>query len=109
MKWQRMIITALICLSAILSVQKHVTAASNTPLQKQIKVEFASTDQLNQLHGMGLDIWKIYADHVIAAVDYEKVTEIEELGFSVEVINDDAWNVLTPESTRPPSKGTFGA
>ena len=109
MKWQRIIITALICLSAILCVQKHATAATDTPLQKQIKVEFASTDQLHQLRSMGLDIWKIYADHIVAAVDYEKVAEIEEQGFSVEVISDDAGNVLAPESTRPPSKGTFGS
>lgn len=109
MKWQRIIITALISLSTILCMQKHATAATDTPLQKQIKVEFASTDQLNQLRSMGLDIWKIYADHIVAAVDYEKVAEIEEQGFSVEVISDDAWNVLAPESTRPPSKGTFGS
>ncbi len=110
MKWQRMIITVLICLSAILSVQKQVAAApAGTPLQKQIKVEFASTDQLNQIRGMNLDIWKIYSDHVIAAVDYDKVDQIQELGFSVEVISDDAWGVLAPEITRPPSKGTFGS
>jgi|GEM_PF-778435 len=110
MKCQRIIITALICLSAILSVPNQVNAAPpGTPLQKQIKVEFASVDQLNQLRSLDLDIWKIYADHVVAAVDYEKVAEIEQLGFSVEVISDDAWNVLAPKSTRPPSKGTFGS
>ena len=109
MKCQRIIITALISLSTILCMQKHITAASNTPLQKQIKVEFASTDQLTQLRSMDLDIWKIYADHIIAAVDDEEVAQIQQLGFSVEVISDDAWNVLTPESTRPPSKGTFGS
>ena len=110
MKWQRIIITALICLSAILSVPKHVNAAPpGTPLQKQIKVEFASADELTQLRSMDLDIWKIYADHVVAAVDDEEVAQIQELGFSVEVISDDAWNVLAPKSTHPPSKGTFGS
>lgn len=109
MKWQRVIITVLIALSTILCMAKHVTAASGTPLQKQIKVEFASADRLNQLRGLGLDIWKIYDGHIVAAVDYDKVDRIQELGFSVEVISDDAWNVLTPQSTRPPSKGISGA
>ena len=43
MKRPRMIITVLIVLSVILCVQKYVTAAGpGTPLQKQIKVEFAA-------------------------------------------------------------------
>ncbi len=107
MKYQRILITALISLSTILSMQ-HVTAATDTPLQKQIKVEFASTDELAQLRSLDMDIWKIYADHIIAAVDYDKVAEIEGLGFTVEVISDDAWNVLDPQGA-PPSKGTFGS
>ena len=89
-------------------MQKYATAApAGTPLQKLIKVQFDSTDQLTQLRGMNLDIWKIYADHIIAAVDYDKVAEIQSQGFSVEVISDDAWGVLTPEISLPPSKGIF--
>ena len=109
MKRPQIIITVLIALLTILCVQKDVIAAAppGTPLQKQIKVQFASADQLNQIHSMGLDIWKVYKDHLIAAVDYDKVAEIQELGFSVEVISDDAWGVLKPEITRPPSKGIF--
>ncbi len=99
MKCQRIIITALIALLTVLSAQKDVIAVgSNTPLQKQVKVQFDSTDQLTQLRGMNMDIWKIYADHIVAAVDYDKVAEIEQLGFSVEVISNDAWGVLKPKS-----------
>ena len=100
MKWQRMIITVLICLSAILSVQKHVTAAPDIPVLKLIKVQFASTDQVAQLSSMGLDIWEVNADHVIAAADAEQVTQIQQQGFSVEVISDDAWNYLKTQSAR---------
>jgi murein tripeptide amidase MpaA len=98
MKSYRIFITVIIALLTILCLCQQATAAGpDTPLQKQIKVQFESTDQLNQLRGMGLDIWKIYADHLVAAVDYEKVAQIEGLGFSVEVMSDDAWGVLKPE------------
>jgi murein tripeptide amidase MpaA len=110
MKRQRVIITALVALSAILCMQNFATAVpAGTPLQKQIKVQFASIDQLNQIHSMGLDIWKVYADHIVAAVDYDKVTEIEELGFSVEVISDDAWGVLKPERVKKAAAGEWDA
>jgi len=77
MKWQRIIITVFICLSAILSVQKHVTAAPDIPVVKLIKVQFASTDQVSQLGSMGLDIWEVNADHVVAAADAEVLAQIQ--------------------------------
>jgi len=98
MKWPRIIITALISLSTILCMQKHITAAPDTPVVKLIKVQFASTDQVAQLGSMGLDIWEVNADHVIAAADAELVAQIQQQGFSVEVISDDARNYLKTQS-----------
>jgi chitodextrinase len=100
MKCPRIIITALISLSTILCIQKHITAAPDTPVVKLIKVQFASTDQVAQLGSMGLDIWEVNADHVIAAADAELVARIQQQGFSLEVISDDAWNYLKTQSAR---------
>ena len=100
MKCPRIIITALISLSTILCMQKHITAAPDTPVVNLIKVQFASTDQVAQLGSMGLDIWEVNADHVIAAADAELVAQIQQEGFSVEVISEDAWNYLKTQSAR---------
>jgi chitodextrinase len=56
---------------------------------------------------MDLDIWKTYRDHIVAAVDYEMVAQIEGLGFAVEVVTDDAWGVLKPERVKKAATGEF--
>jgi hypothetical protein len=81
-------------------MQKHITAAPDIPVVKLIKVQFASTDQVAQLGSMGLDIWEVNADHVIAAADAELLAQIQQQGFRVEVISDDAWNYLKTQSAR---------
>ncbi len=81
-------------------MQKHVTAAGDIPVVKLIKVQFASADQVARLGSMGLDIWEVNADHVIAAADAELLARIQQQGFSVEVISDDALNYLKTQSAR---------
>jgi len=56
------------------------------PRRKVVKIRVLDRRQVNELANMGLDLWEVRQDYVIASVTDNEMAKIEKQDFRVEVL-----------------------
>lgn len=63
-------------------------------VQRLVKIPISTQQQVNELANLGMDIWEVKKDTVVAQAFDKYIREAEKLGFKVEVVKRNALDIV---------------